>query len=253
MVADFSRNSNLTTNISKNRLCSKEMKYFGFIVGAGHLKTYLQKVEAMSSFVIPKISKKLRRFLGMTSWYRRIILNCANYIQLDASTDEEGKVLFQKSIRKPSQVKLKLLFTVEDLKRDQNVFPDTLSRMDINAILENNARLHDVYLESPHFIAEEYNKLKLTTEQNKYNFPDICVPDGFMYTGGHRSMHKALQKLKEKHYWPGVTTGVQNEVKHCELCRCNKTGRTQRPEKGKQQVTEELIRCVYIDFMGPYP
>lgn len=80
-VAARLRMSNLSINVSKSHFCSKELKYLGYIVGGGQLKTDPEKVAAIVNFSLPKSQKQVRRFLGMTGWYRRFI---PNYSQLAA-------------------------------------------------------------------------------------------------------------------------------------------------------------------------
>lgn len=51
----------------------KEAKYLGYIIGHGCLKTDPDKVEAIVEYPVPATVKQVRRFLGMTGWYRRFI------------------------------------------------------------------------------------------------------------------------------------------------------------------------------------
>jgi len=77
-VAKCLADANLTINVQKSKFCFKELKYLGFIVGNGTIKTDPGKVEAISTFPIPRTPKQLRRFLGMSGWYRRFIKNYAS-------------------------------------------------------------------------------------------------------------------------------------------------------------------------------
>ncbi|XP_037929486.1 uncharacterized protein LOC119663972 [Teleopsis dalmanni] len=72
-VADCLSKANLTINVQKSKFCHIEVKYLGYIVGNGIIKTDPAKVEAMNMFPEPRTAKQLRRFLGMTGWYRRFI------------------------------------------------------------------------------------------------------------------------------------------------------------------------------------
>ena len=77
-VATLLRKAGLTINVEKSHFCVKEVKYLGFIVGDGTLKTDPGKISAIKEFPMPKTVKQLRRFLGMTGWYQRFIPNYAS-------------------------------------------------------------------------------------------------------------------------------------------------------------------------------
>lgn len=68
----------LTINIGKSRFCMKELTYLGYIISDGHLRTDPAKIAAVNEFPPPKSPKQLRRFLGMTGWYRRFIRDFAD-------------------------------------------------------------------------------------------------------------------------------------------------------------------------------
>lgn len=76
--AECLSNAKLTINVSKSKFCVREVKYLGFVVGNGCLRTDMDKVAAMEEFPEPKTPKQLRRFLGMTGWYRRFIRDFAH-------------------------------------------------------------------------------------------------------------------------------------------------------------------------------
>jgi len=64
-VAVHLRKANLTINVAKSHFCMQEIKYLGFIIGYGQLKTDPGKIKAIEDFPIPKSVKQLRRFLGL--------------------------------------------------------------------------------------------------------------------------------------------------------------------------------------------
>lgn len=72
-IATYLRQANLTINIAKSKFCMKEIKYLGFIIGDGQIKTDPGKVIAIKQFPIPSTVKQLRRFLGLCGWYRRFV------------------------------------------------------------------------------------------------------------------------------------------------------------------------------------
>lgn len=70
--------ANLTINVKKSHFCFKSLRYLGYIVGGGELRTDPDKVKSVAQFPVPTSRKQVRRFLGMTGWYRRFIPNYAN-------------------------------------------------------------------------------------------------------------------------------------------------------------------------------
>lgn len=76
-VAERLRMANLTINVEKSKFMLKEVRYLGYIVGNGCLKTDPAKVQAISDFPIPTTVRQVRRFLGMSGWYQRFIADYA--------------------------------------------------------------------------------------------------------------------------------------------------------------------------------
>lgn len=74
-IADQFCRANLTLNISKSSFCVTEVKYLGFVIGHGGIKTDPEKVEAILKWPTPKNIKQVRGFLGIAGWYRRFIDN----------------------------------------------------------------------------------------------------------------------------------------------------------------------------------
>lgn len=74
-VAECLRKANLTINVAKSKFAMKQIKYLGYIVGNGCLKTDPDKIRAIVEFPRPKTVRQLRSFLGLTGWYQRFIKN----------------------------------------------------------------------------------------------------------------------------------------------------------------------------------
>ncbi|KNC30731.1 Retrovirus-related Pol polyprotein from transposon 297 [Lucilia cuprina] len=74
-VAECLRNANLTIGLKKSKFCFKEIRYLGFIVGGGYMKTDPVKIEAIKNIPLPKSVREIRSFLGTAGWYRRFIQN----------------------------------------------------------------------------------------------------------------------------------------------------------------------------------
>lgn len=74
-VASCLRTAKLMINVIKSKFCQKEIRYLGYIVGKGCFKVDPEKVKSIDAFPLPKTPKQLRRFIGMTNWYRSFISN----------------------------------------------------------------------------------------------------------------------------------------------------------------------------------
>lgn len=73
--------ANLTINVDKSMFCLKELTYLGYVVGVDGIKVDKEKIKAIERFPPPKNIRQLRKFIGVTGWYRRFI---ANYSSLSA-------------------------------------------------------------------------------------------------------------------------------------------------------------------------
>lgn len=92
-VAECLKAAGLTINVDKSKFCMREIRYLGYIVGNGCLKTDPEKVKAIREFPTPKTVKQIRCFLGMSGWYQRFI---ANYAAIASPiTDLIGKKKFE--------------------------------------------------------------------------------------------------------------------------------------------------------------
>lgn len=77
-VADCLDRANLTIGLTKSKFCFRQLRYLGFIIGEGMLRTDPEKVEAIRKIRIPKSAREVRSFLGTAGWYRRFIKDFAS-------------------------------------------------------------------------------------------------------------------------------------------------------------------------------
>ncbi|XP_055605127.1 uncharacterized protein LOC129753338 [Uranotaenia lowii] len=72
-VARRLEKANLTINLEKSKFCVPELPYLGFILSGNGVRPNPDKIEAIINFERPTSVRSLRRFLGMTNYYRRFI------------------------------------------------------------------------------------------------------------------------------------------------------------------------------------
>lgn len=76
-VARCLRLAGLTINVEKSKFCVTEVRYLGHVVGNGIIRADPEKISAITEFPTPRSVKQVRRFLGMSGWYRKFIRNYA--------------------------------------------------------------------------------------------------------------------------------------------------------------------------------
>ncbi|XP_036149749.1 uncharacterized protein LOC118647910 [Monomorium pharaonis] len=70
--------------------------------------------------------------------------------------------------------------------------------------------------------------------------------------GGHYSIEKTLQKIRQKYNWPNITVDVKEFIDKCELCQLNKPG-TQKPYiYSSPDIPQTPNDKISIDIMGPF-
>jgi len=68
------REANLRLNLEKCQFFRKELLYLGHRVTSEGIGTDPEKVAAFSELEPPSRVRELRQYLGVTSWYRRYVL-----------------------------------------------------------------------------------------------------------------------------------------------------------------------------------
>lgn len=85
------RQAKLKINPDKCNFFKREIRYLGHVVCENGIKTDPDKIAAITNMSPPKNIKDVRRFLGITSWYRRFVPNFAKLSQPLTSLLKKGK------------------------------------------------------------------------------------------------------------------------------------------------------------------
>ena len=70
-------------NFNKCEFCCSQVKYIGCVVDDNGLHVDSDKIVSILEYPIQKNVKELRRFLGIASWYRRLIPNFASIFSFE--------------------------------------------------------------------------------------------------------------------------------------------------------------------------
>ncbi|CAH2207540.1 jg11310, partial [Pararge aegeria aegeria] len=71
------KENGLTLNLKKCNFLKKEIEFLGYRVNSEGVKPSETKVRAVNEFPTPKTVHQLRQFLGLISYFRKFIKNCA--------------------------------------------------------------------------------------------------------------------------------------------------------------------------------
>jgi transposase InsO family protein len=74
-VLEKLKQANLTINLKKSEFFRTQLRYLGYVVDSGGLRTDPEKVEAILNYPTPSSRKDIKRFLGTATWYRRFVPN----------------------------------------------------------------------------------------------------------------------------------------------------------------------------------
>jgi len=70
--------------------------------------------------------------------------------------------------------------------------------------------------------------------------------------GGHYSIEKTLQKIRQKYNWPNITVGVKEFINKCEICQLNKLCTQKSYLYSVPDVPHVPNEKIFLDIMGPY-
>lgn len=125
--------ANLKIHPDKSEFLKKEIAFFGFIVSQDSIKHSMDKIAAISEYPEPTNLRELRSFLGLSSYYRRFILDYAKIARpltkLLKVQDGNAQVSKQRSKKYPINLNPDQKQTFQRLKKiltsdDVLIYPD---------------------------------------------------------------------------------------------------------------------------------
>lgn len=98
--------ANLKVNLEKSKFFQKEVEFLGYIVSEHGVRADPKKTAAITNIPPPTNLKDLKSFLGIISYYRKFIINCAAIIKplTNITRGENAQV----SANKSKNIKIKL-------------------------------------------------------------------------------------------------------------------------------------------------
>lgn len=134
-------------------------------------------------------------------------------------------------------------------------------------------RLHDFLTENDHhinIIHDQKEITKLITIINEYylgeklyvyvsqylpeinNKSEIISDAHSGLLGGHYSVEKTLQKIRQKYNWPNITIDVKEFIDKCESCQFNKPGTKKPYIYSSPDIPKTPNEKISLDIMGPF-
>lgn len=65
--------ASLVISAKKCHIAKPEVQNFGYVFGSAGIRPQVGKLEAILASLLPHTKRKLRSFLGLVGWYRRLI------------------------------------------------------------------------------------------------------------------------------------------------------------------------------------
>ncbi|XP_021759482.1 uncharacterized protein LOC110724372 [Chenopodium quinoa] len=232
--------------------------FLGYIVSGEGIKVYPSKVEAISSWPIPKTVTEVRSFHGITSFYRRFIEHFSTFMAPITECTKKGSFPWTPQAQKAfefihGQKKLNARhakwveflqsfnFATKYKKGKTNIVADALSRRhNILGIMETKILGFEVMNES----YKDDLELKEIMESCKNGVHgSFVIVDGFLFKGnklcvpkgairellikeahggglaGHMGIQKTLEILQSHFYWPKMLANVHQVLARCSICQ----------------------------------
>ena len=96
------RDANLKLKVQKCSFCQESVQFLGHIVSSKGLAADPAKIQRVVDWPIPTTKHEVQQFLGLVSYYRRFIRNCAQIAKpLHQLTEKVSLFVGQLNVTKP--------------------------------------------------------------------------------------------------------------------------------------------------------
>ncbi|KAM8718738.1 hypothetical protein ACLKA7_001451 [Drosophila subpalustris] len=250
------RHANLRLNRAKCKFFRRSLVYLGHVIIGEGIHTDPDKIAAVRELQPPATCRKLRRCLGIASWYRRCVPNFADIVQPMSLLFKKG----QKWDWKPEQQA-----AFEELKARLTEAP-VLACPDFSEkfVLQTDERL------------QAWSRTDPTAAGSRTGYrPSIPSSRPPARRGGLRALeavrrvrppsqstsrvprpsHHAttIARISQRYYWPGLFRNVARYVKQCEKCQKFKVSQLKPAGRMLTRQVEEPLGTLCADFIGPLP
>lgn len=168
-------------------------------------------------------------------------------------------------------------FTIEHRKGRENIIPDALSRIQIDAIgpdLSNDSWYNHMikectarprrypnfqvidnklfrYTRNKYNSISEYEWKRVIPSEERLNILRKCHDD---LTSAHMGIFKTHKRLSQHYFWPNMYEDVKRYVNRCETCKIYKPSNLARPGlMGNPKQVTKPFEAICCDLLGPFP
>lgn len=165
------RDANLTLKLKKCYFACEQVDFLGYTLMTGGLQPGLAKMDAILYFPIPNNCHEVRRFLGLTGYFRRFMPNYANKARLISDLLKKDNKFVRKSEQSAAFEEMKQCLTSKPVLKlysphDKTKLHCNASAIGLSGLLlqqKNDGKMHLVYAVSKKTTVAEamYHSTKL--------------------------------------------------------------------------------------------
>ena len=199
--------------------------------------------------------------------------------EVGTQTEVEEELIGAPTTSRPLQnkcevVKLEPMWTTEYLKQQQSVDPILKTFIELKKSAKERSQWPDVSDKSPTLKAlwSQWDRISLQdgvlcrrweSDSGDRVTYQIVLPESLRETAlkahhnhttaSHRGVNKTLSSLRQRYYWPGLTSQTYRWVTRCHDCGAKKTSGRKRRAPLKQYVVGAPLERIAMDILGPLP
>ncbi|UYV62948.1 hypothetical protein LAZ67_2002587, partial [Cordylochernes scorpioides] len=256
-VLERIRSAKLTLKPSKCEFRRREVEFLGYVISTGGLKPGPRKIKAIEEFPEPKNIHDIRRFLGLTNFFRRFVKDFARKAEPLSKLTKKGTQFEWKEEQRKSFGGLR-----NDLVEYPHSDPELRDLIQIfrkdpcdRTVGEQN-RINDYSYKGGRLFCTDFSVKNGEEERALYVIPKSMRKSlvvKFHDLMGYFAVDRTVNKIKELYWFPSMKRYVRRHVARCVECLFNKV------PGGKQQGFLHPIKpgkrpfsIVHMDHVGPF-